>query len=116
MYIYIAMERTQIYLTRDAAAALDEIAAERGVTRSHLIREAIDATYLAPRASQRDRLLSILEELGPPWQGRTDLPDGEAYQRQARGGGVASAPSPPAPTPRHRAGATRRARRDQTRP
>lgn len=79
------MERTQIYLTDEEADVLDRVAAERSVTRSHLIREAVDATYVRPHASRRDRLLATLEELGPPWQGRDDLPDGEAYVEQARG-------------------------------
>lgn len=82
------MERTQIYLTEAEAAALDRVAAERGVTRSHLIREAIDATYVVPRTSQRDRLLAALEEMGAPWQARTDLPDGEGYVERLRGGPV----------------------------
>jgi hypothetical protein len=78
------MERTQIYLTREEATALDRIAAVRGVTRSHLIREAIDSTYVTPQRSQRDRLLAVLEELGPPWADRADLPDGETYVERIR--------------------------------
>ena len=86
MYTYIAMERTQIYLTTEEAVALDRLATERGVTRSHLIREAIDATYGSPHRSQRDRLLAVLVELGPPWADRTDLPDGETYVERIRAG------------------------------
>jgi predicted DNA-binding protein len=60
MYTYI-MERTQIYLTTEQAEVLDRLAAARGTTRSHLIREAIDTQYVADRQSQRDRLLASLE-------------------------------------------------------
>ena len=45
MYTYI-MQRTQIYLTSREAAALDAAARQTGQTRSHLIREAIEAVYL----------------------------------------------------------------------
>jgi hypothetical protein len=64
------MERTQIYLMTEEAAALDRVAAERGVTRSHLIREAVDPAYLTRERSQRDRLLAVLAELGAPWADR----------------------------------------------
>ena len=86
MYTYITMERTQIYLTVEETAALDRIATERGVTRSHLIREAIDATYGSPHRSQRDRLLAVLDDLGPLWRDRDDLPDGETYVERIRAG------------------------------
>ncbi len=78
MYPYI-MERTQIYLTSDEAQALDREARVRGVTRSHLIREAIDARYVTSRESQARRILAILEEFGAPWADRDDIPDGETY-------------------------------------
>lgn len=45
MYTYI-VERTQIYLTARESAALDAAARRTGHTRSHLIREAIEAAYL----------------------------------------------------------------------
>ena len=47
MYVYIVMERTQIYLTESQTHALDARARRQGTTRSHLIREAIER-YLAP--------------------------------------------------------------------
>jgi hypothetical protein len=85
MYTYI-VERTQIYLTSEESAVLDRLAAERGVTRSHLIREAVDATYVSPPRSQRDRFLAVLDELGAPWVGRDDVPDGESYVERIRTG------------------------------
>lgn len=47
MYAYIVMERTQIYLDERQTAELDKRARERGTTRSHLIREALEK-YLSP--------------------------------------------------------------------
>ena len=85
MYTYI-VERTQIYLTEEEASALDREAQARGVTRSHLIREAIDVRYRTSRESQAQRLLAALEELGPPWALRDDMPDGERYVERVRGG------------------------------
>ena len=84
MYPYI-MERTQIYLSSEETQALDRIAAERGVTRSHLLREAVDARYVHTQASQRQRLLAVLDELGGPWEDRSDIGDGAAYVERIRG-------------------------------
>ena len=40
--LYIVMERTQIYLSTSQTRELDRRARQGGVTRSHLIREALD--------------------------------------------------------------------------
>ena len=85
MYAY-TMERTQIYLSTEETQALDRIAAERGVTRSHLIREAVDIQYVHAMESQRQRLLAALDELGGPWESRSDIEDGAAYVERVRGG------------------------------
>lgn len=69
MYIYIAMERTQIYLTARESAALDAAARRTGHTRSHLIREAIEAAYL--RDTDIDERLAILEATAGLWKDRT---------------------------------------------
>jgi metal-responsive CopG/Arc/MetJ family transcriptional regulator len=45
--LYIVMERTQIYLSEQQTRELDRRARQRGTTRSHLIREAVDE-YLRP--------------------------------------------------------------------
>ena len=79
------MERTQIYLSAEETDALDRIAAERGVTRSHLIREAIHARYVYARESQRMRMLAVIDQLGGPWEGRSDITDGETYVERSRG-------------------------------
>lgn len=81
MYTYI-VERTQIYLTREQAVALDQEAKRRGSTRSHLIREAIDRTYLA--TPDRDRVLAALRASAGAWKGRRD--DGAAYVERLRTG------------------------------
>jgi predicted transcriptional regulator len=47
MYIVVAMERTQIYLSEGQTRALDRRARERGTTRSAVIREAVEQ-YLGP--------------------------------------------------------------------
>lgn len=96
MYTYI-MERTQIYLTSEEAAALDQEASVRGVTRSHLIREAIDARYLTSRQGQAQRILAILEEFGAPWADRDDIPDGFTYVERIRHGMGAEACEPTTP-------------------
>jgi metal-responsive CopG/Arc/MetJ family transcriptional regulator len=79
MYI---MERTQIYLSRAQAAALDREARRTGTTRSHLIREAIEARYGADRDPERiERALGATAGL---WKDRAET--GEAYVERLRTG------------------------------
>ena len=79
MYTYI-VERTQIYLSQQQAAALDREARRRGQTRSHLIREAIDRAYEAD--IRRESFLEALESAGGAWSGRTET--GEQYVQRIR--------------------------------
>jgi hypothetical protein len=81
MYIYI-MERTQIYLSREQAAALDREARRRGQTRSHLIREAIDRVYFSEPS--QDEVLEALEASFGAWKNRTET--GEEYVERIRSG------------------------------
>jgi predicted DNA-binding protein len=81
MYTYI-MDRTQIYLSRAQATALDREARRTGRTRSHLIREAIDQAYLPNSAS--DETLEALEASAGAWANRTD--SGEDYVERLRSG------------------------------
>ena len=81
MYTYI-VERTQIYLSKSQASALDREARRTGRTRSHLIREAIDQAYLPNPASER--LLAALEASAGAWTRRKE--DGEAYVDRIRSG------------------------------
>ncbi len=69
MYTYI-MERTQIYLTARESAVLDAAARRTGHTRSHLIREAIEATYL--RDTDIEERLAALEATAGIWKDRTE--------------------------------------------
>ncbi len=81
MYTYI-VERTQIYLSREQAGALDREAKRRGTTRSHLIREAIEARY-RPTPS-RAEILEVLHETAGVWKDRTET--GEEYVERLRTG------------------------------
>ena len=79
MYTYI-VERTQIYLTKAQAAALDREAQRAGTTRSHLIREAIEARY----GSDADlaRIRRVLKATAGLWKDR--VASGDDYVRQLR--------------------------------
>ncbi len=79
MYTYI-VERTQIYLSGAQAAALDREAKRTGVTRSHLIREAIEERY--GLAADRERLRAALRETAGLWKDRKET--GEAYVERIR--------------------------------
>ena len=81
MYTYI-VERTQIYLSPAQASALDREAKRTGVTRSHLIREAIEERY--GLAADRERLRSALRETAGLWRDRKE--SGEAYIDRIRTG------------------------------
>jgi predicted DNA-binding protein len=81
MYIYI-VERTQIYLSRAQAAALDREARRTGTTRSHLIREAIEARY----GSDKDegRIADALRATAGLWSDRSET--GSEYAERMRSG------------------------------
>lgn len=79
MYTYI-MERTQIYLTRSQAAALDAEAKRTGTTRSHLIREAITERYGGQ--PDADRVSAALRATAGLW--RDMAVSGEEYVAELR--------------------------------
>ena len=81
MYIYI-VDRTQIYLSRAQASALEREARRTGHTRSHLIRDAIDQAYLPAPANER--LLAALDVSAGAWTGRTQT--GEEFVERMRSG------------------------------
>ena len=81
MYTY-AVERTQIYLNREQAAALDRVARRRGQTRSSLIREAIDRVYLGEHSV--DRVMAALEASAGAWANHAE--SGEEYVDRIRSG------------------------------
>jgi len=79
MYTYI-VERTQIYLSSAQAAALEREAKRTGVTRSHLIRQAIEERY--GLAADRERLRAALRETAGLWKDRKET--GAAYVERIR--------------------------------
>jgi predicted transcriptional regulator len=71
MYIYIVMERTQIYLSQGQTGELDRRARERGTTRSALIREAVEQ-YLG-RTWDADAFIAALDDFAGIWADRDDI-------------------------------------------
>lgn len=92
MYTYI-VERTQIYLTARESAALDAAVRRTGRTRSHLIREAIEALYLG--GADLDERQRALEASAGAWTGRRET--GERMVERLRSGRLASLHDVPAP-------------------
>lgn len=82
MYIYI-MNRTQIYLTAEEEQALSDRAKKTGRSKSDLIREAIDGTYLAPIADA-SAFLKVLKSTSGAWKGRRET--GSEYVEKLRAG------------------------------
>ena len=84
MYVYI-MQRTQIYLTKRESEALARASRETGRTRSQLIREAVEATYLT--AMDEEGLLGELASTAGLWSDRVET--GEAAVERLRRGRLA---------------------------
>ncbi len=84
MYVYI-MQRTQIYLTKRESEALARASRETGRTRSQLIREAVEATYLAETDEQD--LLAVLSSTAGIWSDRAET--GEESVERLRPGRLA---------------------------
>jgi predicted DNA-binding protein len=67
------MERTQISLTAEQAQRLRRIAAERGISMAHLIREAVDA-YAVDSSSDRDERVRRAQAVAGRFRsGRSDI-------------------------------------------
>lgn len=81
MYTYI-VERTQIYLSKAQATALDREARRRGTTRSHLIREVIEERYGADL--DLDHVKRVLKATAGLWSDRKET--GEEYVEKIRTG------------------------------
>jgi predicted transcriptional regulator len=81
MYTYI-VQRTQIYLSERETSALDREAQRTGLTRSHLIREAIAERYLTRADS--DEIRRALKETAGVWKKREET--GEAAVERLRSG------------------------------
>lgn len=80
--VYICtVRRTQIYLTREEAAALARVAGATGRTRSDLIREAIDRAFLGKGAADPE---AALRDSFGAWKARRT--SGAAYVERLRSG------------------------------
>ncbi len=81
MYVYIVMERTQIYLTGAQTEELDRRARQKGTTRSHLIREAVEK-YLTPEWDP-EAFKTALRNVAGMWADRDDLDEIYESMREA---------------------------------
>ena len=75
------MERTQIYLTEAQTHELDQRARQQGTTRSHLVREAIQA-YLAP-GRDPEAFKVALDNVFGMWAHRDDIEEIRESMRAA---------------------------------
>lgn len=87
MYHTYIMKRTQIYLEEDQDQELAKRAAAQGVTRSTIIRQAIDAFLEGPtdEAARLARFRAAVEEIA---QNPLQLPDGRTYVEELRAGDI----------------------------
>lgn len=83
MYIIYIMKRTQIYLDEEQDARLAKRAGAAGVTKSTLIRQALDQFLEGPldQKARLSRFLSAVDELA---KAPLDLPAGDAYVQEIR--------------------------------
>ncbi len=83
MYIRYIVKRTQIYVDEEQDESLAQRAAAAGVTKSTLIREAIDA-YLKGPADERLRLDRFRVAVRGAAGSADYLPDGKTYVESVR--------------------------------
>ena len=83
MYTSYIVKRTQIYLEEDQVRALARRSDARGVTSSHLIREAIDH-YLAGPEDEAAELARQRAALRDAFGSMPRLPQGSAYVDEVR--------------------------------
>ncbi len=87
MYHMYIMKRTQIYLEDQQDRKVTRRASALGVTKSTIIRRAIDAFLERPadEAARLARFRAALEEIA---ERPASLPDGRAYVEELRAGDV----------------------------
>lgn len=73
------MKRTQIYLTEEEQKELDRLSEQRGVSKSSIVREAVDE-YIAKFSAERRR--EVFERVAGMWKNRDDLPDFERMRKE----------------------------------
>jgi hypothetical protein len=78
------MRRTQIYLEEQQAGALARRARARGVTASHVIREAIDEYLAQPEDESARELARFRAALDVSFGSAPRLVPGAAYTRRLR--------------------------------
>ncbi|MBA2757865.1 MAG: ribbon-helix-helix protein, CopG family [Chloroflexi bacterium] len=87
MYDTYIMKRTQIYLEIEQDRRLGKRASASGVTKSTLVRQAIDAFLDVPAdgATHLARFRAALDEIDGS---RAPLPDGRIYVEEIRAGDI----------------------------
>jgi Ribbon-helix-helix domain len=87
-YIYImqttALARTQIYLTQTQQKRLAAACRRTAVTKSELIRQAVDQFLDQQTTAPRSDKLARVQGIAGLWADRTDLADPTAYVRTLR--------------------------------
>lgn len=83
MYIMYIVKRTQIYLDEDQDSLLSKRAEAAGVTKSTLIRQALNEFLDGPldEKTRISRFLSAVDEIAKT---PLDLPDGATYVEELR--------------------------------
>ncbi len=83
IYAAYIMKRTQIYLEESQDERLARRAHAAGTTKSHLIREAIEAYLEGPR-DEAPLLARFRQALGEVANAPVSLPDGRSYVERVR--------------------------------
>jgi len=84
MYSTYIVRRTQIYLDEAQATALASRARRRGVTASHVIREAIDDYLAEPEDASERELARFRAALDRSFATAPRLPESAAYVAELR--------------------------------
>jgi predicted transcriptional regulator len=76
--------RTLVSLGDERIAQLDQMARQRGRSRSALVREAVDRLIADQATDQKERILAGLRAGFGLWKDRTDIGDAVEWQRRER--------------------------------
>ncbi len=75
----LSLERTQIYLTHDQQQRLAEASRRASVTKSELIRLAVDQFLKQQATTSPEKKMQRLAGLAGLWADRSDMADPTAY-------------------------------------
>ena len=73
------MHRTQIYLTPEESRSLEKLSRQKGIAKSAIIRDAIDAHI---EKLKKEAQTDVIDQLSGIWSDREDTPSAESLRAE----------------------------------